>query len=170
MVEEDVNVNGTLKKRKLSAQVVEIARKHDEAVVSNLSATLPGTPVELKRHQQISDDEKQRETVCPGPQTSNLDQGRSKKHKTESSGDQQTLHLTPWIVQQYQFNQPEEVNVPQDQVERKNAKYRWAPYSRIAPQLHSHNKTRTGQMVAPPFGIQLIEAFKTWQASQTPRK
>lgn len=169
MVEEDVNATRTLKKRKLSSQVMEIARKQEAAEVTTLSDTLPGTPVELKRHQQTSDDEKPPTADRPEPLETHLDEVNSKKRKADATGDQQTLHLTPWIVQQYQLNQPTDVNIPQDQIERKNAKYRWASYSRIAPQLHSHTKNRS-QVVAPPVGIQLIEAFRTWQALQIPRK
>ena len=128
MVEEDVDANGPLKKRKLSTQVMEVARKNEATAVKTLSDTLPGTPVELQHHQQVSDDEK--------PQKSHVDDASCKKHGTASTGQQQ-LHLTPWFLQQYHLNQPTDENIPQGLIERKDAKYRWASYSRIAPQLHS---------------------------------
>lgn len=170
MVEADVDANSSLKKRKLSTQVIEIARKNEATAVMTLSDTLPGTPVELKHHQQISDDEKPGVTDRREPQKSHIDETCSKKLKTESAGQQQMLHLTPWLLQQYQLNQPTDVNLPQGLIERKDAKYRWASYSRIAPHLHSHTRSPQGQMIAPPFGIQLIDSFRKWQALQIPRK
>ena len=169
MVEADVDANSSLKKRKLSTQVIEIARKNEATAVMTLSDTLPGTPVELKHHQQISDDEKPGVTDRREPQKSHVDEACSKKHKTESAGQQQMLHLTPWLLQRYQLNQPTDVNLPQGLIERKDAKYRWASYSRIAPQLHSHTRSPQGQ-IAPPFGIQLIDSFRKWQALQIPCK
>ena len=161
MVEEDVDANGPLKKRKLSTQVVEVARKNEATSVKTLSDTLPGTPVELQHHQQVSDDEK--------PQKSHVDDASCKKHGTVSKGQQQ-LHLTPWFLQQYHLNQPTDENIPPGLIERKDAKYRWASYSRIAPQLHSHVRSPQGQMIAPPFGIQLIDSFRKWRALHIPLK
>ena len=153
MFEEDVDANGPLKKRKLST--------HEATAVKTLSDTLPGTPVELQHHQQVSDDEK--------PQKSHVDDASCKKHGTASTGQQQ-LHLTPWFLQQYHLNQPTDENIPQGLIERKDAKYRWASYSRIAPQLHSHVRSPQGQMIAPPFGIQLIDSFRKWRALHIPLK
>ena len=170
MVEADVDANGSLKKRKLSTQVIEVARKHEATAVKALSDTLPGTPVELKHHQQVSDDEMPGGTDRRDLQKAPVDDTSCKKHRTEPAGRQQSLQLTPWFLQQYQLNQPTDGYLPKGLIERKDAKYRRASYSRIAPQLHSHFRSPQGQMIAPPFGIQLIDSFRKWRALNIPLK
>ena len=152
MVEEDVDANGPLKKRKLSTQVMEVAQKNEATAVKTLSDTLPGTPVELQHHQQVSDDEK--------PQKSHVDDASCKKHGTASTGQQQ-LHLTPWFLQQYHLNQPTDENIPPGLIERKDAKYRWASYSRIAPQLHSHVRSPQGQWLLRRLEFSWLTLFES---------
>ena len=160
MVEEDVDANGPLKKRKLSTQVMEVARKkrshrgedlkwHSAGNSSGIAAS--STSFRWWKASEIHT------WMMPA----------AKKHGTASTGQQQ-LHLTPWFLQQYHLNQPTDENIPQGLIERKDAKYRWASYSRIAPQLHSHVRSPQGQMIAPPFGIQLIDSFRKWRALHIP--
>lgn len=167
MVEADVDANSSLKKRKLSTQVIEIARKNEATAVKWHSAR-NSCGIETS-----STNFRWWKAWCyRSLRTSEVTRWWSLQQKAQDRISRPTANvaLTPWLLQQYQLSQPTDVNLPQGLIERKDAKYRWASYSRIAPHLHSHTRSPQGQMIAPPFGIQLIDSFRKWQALQIPRK
>ena len=148
----------SVKKRRLSEQVMEVAQK-EAAAVNALSETLPGTPVEMKQDAilHVSGDDQQKPA-----EGDNTDTGRTPP-RTHAAGENQTVLLTPWILQQYQVNRPMDGLVPHEWIERKDAKFRCSAHSRVLPLLSGRAPRQS--TFAPPIGIQMIEAFRKWQAT-----
>lgn len=159
MVEEDCNVTQSVKKRRLSVQVMDVARK-EAAAITALSETLPGTPVKMKQDAtlDVSGDDQQKPAEGASTDTCRTPQ------LTHTAGENQTVLLTPWILQQYQVNRPMDGLVPHEWIERKDAKFRCSAHSRVLPLLSGRAPRHS--TFAPPIGIQMIEAFKRWQAAQ----
>ena len=154
---EPLNSAGNKRKRGLSSQVLQVA--------SDLSRSLPKTPEELKQHDDNT------------PTTPRLDQQLdqsdhdvdSKKPRMshhEALGDPQLLHLNEWMVGTFFNSKPTDPGLPLDRIERKDAKYRWASYNRIAPRLNRGSHAQSGNDISPPYGIQLISWYHQWKFPQ----
>ena len=131
---------------------------HKEAAAINaLSETLPGTPVEMKQDAtlHVTGDDQQEPAQGDTCRTPPL---------THAAGENQTVSLTPWILQQYQVNRPMDGLVPHEWIERKDAKFRCSAHSRVLPLLSG--RAQRHSTFSPPIGIQMIEAFRKWQATQ----
>lgn len=71
------------------------------------------------------------------------------------------MQLTPWMLQTFHANPPVDLGRAHPRIDRKDAKFRWASYSRVPPRLNNMAKHSSNQVVAPPFGIQLTSIVST---------
>ena len=159
------------KRKTLSNQVLHVAQQCENSVANTLSSTLPRTPTDWTKQQ--SDDEQANKTSGQDPQPAALEEPDVKKHKGMRTNDntaQQLLHLAPWMIQTFQTDQPTDLGRAHPSIERKDAKFRWAPYSRVPPRLNNMVKHSWQQVAAPPYGIQLIEHFQKWKAQNSSSK
>ena len=168
MLEEDQRDFRPFKRKKLSTQVMEIAQQNEAKAVTTLSNTLPGTPDSLKHHQNSDDEEPKMTDEQKPPQDKTGEPVRTKPDLT--GVEQKSVQFAPWIIQTFHENPPIDLGGSHPRIERKDAKFRWASYSRLPPKLNGPVKRSLKQVVAPPFGIQLIEEFRRWQAQQSSLK
>ena len=155
---EPLKSAGNKRKRGLSSQVLQVA--------SDLSNSLPKTPTELKQH-----DDKTPTTPRLDPQPDQSDHEvemkKPKMHHHEAVGDPQHLQLNEWMVGTFFHGQPADPGLPLDRIERKDAKYRWASYSRVTPRLNRGTQAKNHHGISPPYGIQLISWYNQWKTAQT---
>ena len=150
---------GKNRKRSLASQVLQVA--------SELSNSLPKTPTEMKQGEKAP--------TTPGfdPQLDEpADETKAKRMKPdhhEVFGEPQLLQLNEWMVGTFFHSQPTDPGLALNRIDRKDAKYRWASYSRVPPRLNRGSPQRFQAEILPPYGIQLIADFNQWKTQQFPK-
>ena len=161
MLQNDFTQYRPICRKTLSTQVMEIAQKNEVDAVTALSDTLPRTPKAWTQQQQTPDDEQAHKTGGHEPQQIVSKEPPSKKRKVGNKSEQQLVQLTPWMLQTFHANPPVDLGRAHPRIDRKDAKFRWASYSRVPPRLNNMAKHSSNQVVAPPFGIQLTSIVST---------
>lgn len=163
MLQNDVTGYRPIRRRTLSAQVMQIAQKKETEAITALSNTLPRTPTAWTQQQQTSDDEQANQTAGQENQQILSKEPPSKRQKVNDVDDK-LVQLPEWMLETFQTNPPVDLGRAHPRIDRKDAKFRWASYSRVPPKLVKHASHQT---IAPPIGIQLIEQFKQWRVQHS---